>query len=162
MLTIRLARQGRKNLVHFRLVVQEKTVSPKSGKYAAIIGHYNPSEPDNKLTFDQAKLDIYLKNGATPSDTVARLLTKAGVKGLEKFIAKYTHKVNEAKTKAEEAKADTPAEAKKSEEKPTEEKSKADTPATEEKSEEKPAEEKSKADTPATEEKSEEKPTEEK
>ncbi len=166
MLTIRLSRQGRKNTPHFRLVVQEKTVSPKSGKYVAIIGHYDPTEADNKLTFEQDKLEIYLKNGATPSDTVARLLLKAGVKGLEKFVAKYTkQKARKAEEKKEEApaaapakEADKSAEDSKSDDKPE----KADVK--EEKSEEKKAEQKSE-DKPAKAEeaaKEEEQPAEEK
>jgi len=88
MLTIRLARTGRENLQTFRLVVQEKTKSPKSGKVVAIVGNYNPRDPENKLIFDTEKIEIFLKNGAVPSNTVAQLLLKNGIKKelVEKFI----------------------------------------------------------------------------
>jgi small subunit ribosomal protein S16 len=71
------------------LVVQEHTWSPKAGKYVALLGSYNPADKENKLSFDKAELEKFLKNGATPSDTVARLLKKAGVSGLDKFIKTY-------------------------------------------------------------------------
>ncbi|MFH1375951.1 MAG: 30S ribosomal protein S16 [Patescibacteria group bacterium] len=92
MLVIRLSRIGRENLQKFRLVVQEKTSSPKSGKVIAILGSYDPRDPENQFVFDAEKLEQYLKNGAQPSDTVARLLIKNGFKKelVEKFIKQYT------------------------------------------------------------------------
>ena len=126
MLVIRLARIGHENLQKFRLIVQEKTASPKSGKVLANLGEYNPTNPDNKLTFDAAKVEHFLKNGATPSDTVARLLIKNGFKKdlVAKFIVKYTKQKSKSAPK-EEPKVEAPkAEAKpaepKAEEKPAE------------------------------------------
>jgi len=113
MLVIRLSRQGRKNLAHYKLLVQEKTNPVKSGKYIEIVGHYDPNDAENKLTFDKDRIEHFLKNGAQPSDTVARLLKKAGIENAAKFIKKYTHQVNEEKLKAEqEAKDAAAAEAK--------------------------------------------------
>ena len=43
------------------------------------------------------------RKGATPSDTVARLLKKAGVDGMDKFIRRY------AKRKSKSAAAEAPA-----------------------------------------------------
>jgi small subunit ribosomal protein S16 len=99
-LTIRLSRQGRRNLPHYKLVVQQKHASPKSGRYVALLGHYDPQNTENTLVFDKEKTETFLKNGAEPSDTVARLLKKAGVAGVEKYMQKYTHKVNLEKQKA--------------------------------------------------------------
>ncbi|MCF7836470.1 30S ribosomal protein S16 [Candidatus Gracilibacteria bacterium] len=123
MLVIRLSRVGRENLHKFRLIVQEKARSPKSGKVLAIVGSYNPTDPENKLVFEAEQIEAFLKNGATPSDTVARLLLKNGFKKelIDKFIKKYS------KQKSKKAEAEKPAEAVKQE---------AATPA-----EEKPAEE---------------------
>ncbi|MFH1546243.1 MAG: 30S ribosomal protein S16 [Patescibacteria group bacterium] len=92
MLTIRLARVGRENLQKFRLVAQEKTKSPKSGKVVAIVGSYDPINTENKLIFDAEKIEQFIKNGAELSDTVARLLLKNGFKKelAEKFVKKYT------------------------------------------------------------------------
>ena len=104
MLVIRLSRVGRENLHKFRLVVQEKARSPKSGKVLAIVGSYNPTDPENKLVFEAEKIEQFLKNGATPSNTVARLLLKNGFKKdlVEKFVAKYS-KQKSKKTSSEEA-----------------------------------------------------------
>jgi small subunit ribosomal protein S16 len=170
MLVIRLARVGRENLQQFRLVAQEKTSSPKSGKVVATLGSYNPANPDNKLVFDAEKIEQLISNGATPSDTVARLLLKNGFKKelVEKFVEKYTKQKSRKEAKAEKpAGEDTPAkegeDAKAADAdtaKPAEDKA-ADTdkPAEEEKKEEAPKEDKpAKEEKPAEEPKTDEKP----
>jgi small subunit ribosomal protein S16 len=155
MLVIRLSRIGHENLQKFRLVEQEKTSSPKSGKVIAIVGHYNPADPENKLVFDSEKIETFLKNGATPSDTVARLLLKNGFKKelIEKFVEKYT-KQKSKKASTEEKQEKAPTEKKVTDEPKAEEKQ-GETP-TEEKKEETPAEEKV-TDEPKAETESEEK-----
>lgn len=126
MLTIRLARTGRKNLQYFRIIVQDHTWSPKSGKYIEILGQYNPSDTENKITLKKERAEYYLKNGARPSDTAARLLKKNGVAAnlVEKFILKYTKQKSKSAQAAEAAAPATPAPAEKpakTEEKPKEE-----------------------------------------
>jgi len=78
MLAIRLQRTGRKGLAHYRLIVQEAQKSPKSEKVVDRIGHYNPHSKE--LVIDKEKAELYLKNGAQPSDKVARLLKSEKVK----------------------------------------------------------------------------------
>ncbi|MCF7845898.1 MAG: 30S ribosomal protein S16 [Candidatus Peribacteraceae bacterium] len=166
MLTIRLSRIGHENLQKFRLVVQEKTASPKSGKVVAIVGNYDPSDPENKLIFDAEKIEAFLKNGAEPSDTVARLLVKNGFKKelVEKFVIKYAKQKSKSEKKEEGggAKKAEVAEKPAAESAPTEDASKEEA-----KAEEKPAEEtkeKSEAspeEKPAEEPKKEERPAEE-
>ncbi|MFA6457835.1 MAG: 30S ribosomal protein S16 [Patescibacteria group bacterium] len=111
MLVIRLSRIGHENLQKFRLIVQEKTSSPKSGKVIALVGHYNPENAENKLVFDAAKIETFLKNGATPSDTVARLLLKNGFKKelVTKFVLKYTKQKSKKAPKEEAKPAAAPA-----------------------------------------------------
>ena len=41
MLKIRLQRTGRKNDPHFRLIVTESTLKPKTSQFAEIVGTYN-------------------------------------------------------------------------------------------------------------------------
>ena len=101
MLTIRLSRTGRKNVQQYRLVVQDKQVTPKSGNTVAILGHYDPTDPQNTVTFDKDKLAYYLKHGAQPSQTVARLLSRAGVAEVKASVRRYTHQVNPEKLKAQ-------------------------------------------------------------
>lgn len=112
MLTIRLSRVGRTNLPHFKVVVQEKTRTPKSN-YLEILGHYDPQETTNKISVKKERVEHYLKNGAQPSDTVARLLKKSGVAGMEKFITKYTKQLSEESLKAKQAAEKEAAEARK-------------------------------------------------
>ena len=78
MLVIRLQRTGRSGHAQFRLVVQDKRFSPSKGRVVAYLGNYDPHT--KALTVDGEKASQYMSNGAQPSDRVARLLQKEGVK----------------------------------------------------------------------------------
>ena len=62
----------------YRVVVAEVT-SPRDGAFIDIIGHYNPLTDPETFTVDEEKARNWLGQGAQPTDTVARLLSKAGV-----------------------------------------------------------------------------------
>lgn len=83
MLKIRLQRKGRKNRPFFRVVVAEKA-NAVQGRFLEIVGHYDPIKKD--VVLKQDRIEFYLGNGAQPSQTVARLGAKNGVKVLEKYI----------------------------------------------------------------------------
>ncbi len=100
MLVIRLQRTGRENTPSYRIVLAEKTTHAKKGAQE-VFGHYLPSRENPVFECDQSRVDFWIKRGAQPSDTVARLLTKAGMKGLDKFIQRYAKR----KKKGEEAAA---------------------------------------------------------
>lgn len=72
MLAIRMQRTGRKGYASFRMVVQESSYSPKSGRVVANLGHYNPHTKESKIDTELA--EKYLKNGAQPSPRVVRVL----------------------------------------------------------------------------------------
>jgi len=78
MLAIRLQRTGRKGHAMFRMVVQDSRRTPTSGRFVAQLGSYDPHS--KTLAIDKEKAELYLKNGARPSDRVARLLKDEGVK----------------------------------------------------------------------------------
>ncbi len=78
MLAIRMQRTGRKGHAMFRVVVQESRLTPSSGRVVANLGSYDPHTKQTTLVKDKAA--YYLSNGAQPSDRVARLLKKEGVK----------------------------------------------------------------------------------
>lgn len=78
MLAIRMQRTGRKGHAMFRVVVQDSRYTPTSGKVVANLGHYDPHT--KIVVVDKDKASFYLTNGAQPSDRVARLLKKEGVK----------------------------------------------------------------------------------
>lgn len=78
MLAIRLQRTGRKGHAQFRMIVQEARRSPNSGRVVTTLGNYDPHTKE--LSIDKDKAATYLSNGAKPSDRVARILKKEGVK----------------------------------------------------------------------------------
>jgi len=91
MLVIRFQRTGRENLPTYRLVVAEKA-RPVKGKILEILGHYLPARDPAVLEFKEERINFWMQKGAAPSDTVARILRKAGMKNMEKFIQRYTKK----------------------------------------------------------------------
>ena len=70
---IRLARHGAKKRPYYRIVVADAR-SPRDGKFIEEVGRYNPCA---MVKFDLEKVDQWIKNGAQPTDTVARLLKNA-------------------------------------------------------------------------------------
>lgn len=89
MLVIRLQRTGRENLPTYRIVLSEKSKHVKKGAQE-IFGHYLPNRKNPVFECNQERVAYWVKFGATPSDTVARLLKKAGMKDMDKFIQRYT------------------------------------------------------------------------
>ncbi len=86
MLAIRMKRIGRRGTAQFRVVVQDSRQSPKSGKFVAQLGSYNPHTKTSTLVKDKA--EIYLKNGAQPSERVASLFKSEGIKLPDWVVAK--------------------------------------------------------------------------
>lgn len=144
MVVIRLTRVGKKKQAHYRKVVAESKRAVQ-GKFISILGWYNPHTKELEVKKDE--LQAWFDKGAMPSNTLAKLLKKEGVK-LPKWV-KITEK-KKAPKKKEEPK-EKPAAAPKEEEAPAEE-------VKEEKSEEKVTE----TEAPVEEEKSEEPTKEEK
>ena len=89
MLKIRLQRTGRENVPTYRIVVAEKT-SPAKGKFLEVLGHYLPAQNPVVFEHHDERILHWVKNGAIPSETVARLLFKAGIKEMQKYITPYT------------------------------------------------------------------------
>jgi len=69
---------GRKKVPFYRIVVTDKA-SPRDGRFIEVLGTYDPRAEGEQVTLDADKAKHWLANGATPSDTVASLLKKAGV-----------------------------------------------------------------------------------
>jgi small subunit ribosomal protein S16 len=78
MLAIRLQRTGRSGHAQFRVIVQDSRFSPKRGRIVSYLGSYNPHTKAS--TIDSQKASQYMQNGAQPSDSVARLFKKEGIK----------------------------------------------------------------------------------
>lgn len=136
MLTIRLARYGKKKQPFYRLAVGRKQHTP-TGPTIEFLGHYNPKSGEVKL--ETERLKYWLTQGAQYSRTVAMMLVKEGLLTKEQLPGKY--QVTKNRKKRKEAKAE--AEAKPAT--PV-----AETPATPAKEESKPAEEAQAKDESAT------------
>ena len=78
MLKIRLRRTGAKKKPQYRLVVADVR-APRDGAFVDIIGHYNPLTDPETVVVEEEKARYWLGKGAQPSDTAARLLSKAGI-----------------------------------------------------------------------------------
>jgi small subunit ribosomal protein S16 len=75
---MRLARVGATKQPSYRVVVIDSR-SPRDGRALDIIGHYNPRTEPIELQIDAEKASRWLSQGARPSDTVERLLRRAGI-----------------------------------------------------------------------------------
>jgi len=82
MVKIRLRRVGSKGKPSYRLVVADSR-APRDGAFINIIGHYNPLTDPATVVINEEEALKWLRQGAQPTATTARLLTKAGI--MEKF-----------------------------------------------------------------------------
>lgn len=74
---IRLRKTGRKRQPSYRIVVADSE-SPRDGRFIELLGHYFPRAKDKEFDVDVEKAREWLNKGATPSETVASILKKAG------------------------------------------------------------------------------------
>lgn len=77
-LKIRLKRMGMKKAPFYRFVVAEAT-SPRDGRFVEELGYYNPTKNPPDVKIDEERVLTWLSSGATPTDTVRSLLSKAGI-----------------------------------------------------------------------------------
>jgi len=73
---IRLARAGAKKRPFYRVVVTDHR-SPRGGRFLENIGTYDPAKDPGLFVLDQARFDFWTGHGATPSETVGRLVKSA-------------------------------------------------------------------------------------
>ena len=73
MLMIRLARFGGKKRPSYRVVVIDK-VRARDSRALEVVGIYNPVTQPAAVRLDHERIEHWMKNGARPSETVARLL----------------------------------------------------------------------------------------
>lgn len=106
MLKIRLTRVGKKKQPHYRVVIAEHS-APIKGKNIEIVGNYNPFT--KKFIFNLEKIKYWLSKGAKPSNTVAKLLNREGIKHksikIKFFKAKSKTEIEKEKKIKEEEKA---------------------------------------------------------
>lgn len=80
--SLRLSRGGSKKRPYYKIVASSSR-SPRDGKFLEQIGTYNPllaKDDDNRVRLIEDRARYWLGVGAQPTDRVARLLDKAGIK----------------------------------------------------------------------------------
>lgn len=82
MVKIRLRRVGAKKKPSYRLVAADSR-APRDGAFLDTIGHYDPLTDPATIVINEEKALYWLGQGAQPTETAARLITKAGI--MEKF-----------------------------------------------------------------------------
>ena len=78
MVKIRLRRTGKKKQPFYKVVIADSR-SSRAGKYIEAIGHYNPRANPMVIDFNEARLFVWLKQGAQPTDTLRSLLQRKGL-----------------------------------------------------------------------------------
>ena len=78
MVKIRLQRVGKKKRPSYRVVVADSR-APRDGRFIDIIGHYDPLTNPATVDIQEEKALKWLRQGAQPTETVANLLSKAGI-----------------------------------------------------------------------------------
>ena len=80
--SMRLSRGGSKKRPYYRVVVANSR-APRDGSYLEQIGTYNPllaKDDENRIKLIEDRARYWLGVGAQPTDRVARMLDKAGIK----------------------------------------------------------------------------------
>ena len=75
---LRLTRIGSKKNPIYRVVAADSR-SPRDGRFLDIVGRYNPQTDPSLIELDEAKVKDWLAKGAQPTESVARLIQKAGI-----------------------------------------------------------------------------------
>ncbi len=78
MLRIRLRRTGKKKQAHYRVVIADQR-APRDGDFIEVVGHYNPRTSPSTVVLNEERVRHWLSVGAQPSETVHRVLHKAGL-----------------------------------------------------------------------------------
>lgn len=114
MLTIRLRRMGRKDRAFFRFVVSDSRKAPTASAVEEV-GHYDPLQRPPVLQIQRERIDYWVSNGATLSNTVKTLIRRAESGKLGEEKPKKAKAQPQAET-AEAPKVEAPAQEAKAEE----------------------------------------------
>jgi len=82
---IRLQRHGSKKRPFYFIVVADSR-APRDGKFIQKLGTYNPLTVPATIQLDRQKALEWLNKGATPTDTVRRILSFKGVLFLKHLL----------------------------------------------------------------------------
>jgi small subunit ribosomal protein S16 len=71
---IRLKKMGRTGIRSFRIVIADES-DKRDGKVVEELGYYEPKANPAKLEIDKKRLEYWVSKGATPTDTVRKILS---------------------------------------------------------------------------------------
>lgn len=97
---MRLMRMGKKKQPMYRVVVVDKR-APRDGRYIEQIGRYEPLHDPSIVEIDNDRAVAWLAKGATPSETVEKLLNISGAMNTMKVHVGGIHVVGVDKTPAQ-------------------------------------------------------------
>lgn len=72
---IRLRRHGGKKRPFYRIIVSDSR-SPRDGKFIDQVGTYDPKAVSGGVKLDREKVEKWLKQGATPTQTVSEIIKR--------------------------------------------------------------------------------------
>ena len=75
---IRLRRMGKKKAPFYRIIVADSR-SPRDGRFIEEIGTYDPNQEPSAVKINKEAAEKWLKNGAQPTDVVAKLFKSEGI-----------------------------------------------------------------------------------
>lgn len=74
---LRLKRMGTKKKPFYRIVAINKSLK-RDGKTLEELGNYDPKKGKNAVALDRERVEYWLQNGATPSETVKSIIKRIG------------------------------------------------------------------------------------
>jgi small subunit ribosomal protein S16 len=74
---IRLARFGAKKKPFYRVVAADSR-SPRDGRFLEVLGTYDPRDKSAGLNLDLTSIQGWISKGAEVSDTVRKIMRRAG------------------------------------------------------------------------------------
>src|SRR5574344_2027608 len=93
---LRLKRMGAKKRPFYRIVAADSR-SPRDGKFIELVGTYDPIKNPQEIKVNEEVALKWLKQGATPTDTVRSLFKKIGLN--QKFHELKAASVTKKETK---------------------------------------------------------------
>ncbi|MBZ0155736.1 MAG: 30S ribosomal protein S16 [Alphaproteobacteria bacterium] len=78
MVKIRLTRMGSHKKPFYRIIVADARAR-RDGPFVEIIGTYDPKKEPSDIKVDMERAKYWINCGAQPTDTVKKLLQKAGM-----------------------------------------------------------------------------------
>ena len=93
---LRLQRFGRKKLPFYRIVATSSSVK-RDGRFLEIVGLYHPTLKDssNQIKLDKEKILSWLNKGASPSETVKKILSHTGL--WKQYAGEVSDRIKERK-----------------------------------------------------------------